>query len=44
MIVLGLDTAVGACSVAVVADGEPLAAFSEAMQRGHQERLALMVR
>lgn len=42
MIVLGLDTAVGACSVAVLADGEPLAAFSEPMLRGHQERLALM--
>ncbi len=43
MIVLGLDTAVGACSVAVLADDEPLAALSEPMLRGHQERLALMV-
>lgn len=43
MIVLGLDTAVGACSAAVLADGEPLACLSEPMLRGHQERLALMV-
>jgi tRNA threonylcarbamoyladenosine biosynthesis protein TsaB len=40
MIVLGLDTCLSACSVAVV-DGERiLAARSEAMARGHQERLA----
>ena len=44
MIVLGLDTAVGACSVAVLADREPLAVRSEPMLRGHQERLAPMVR
>lgn len=44
MIVLGLDTAVGACSVAVLADGRPLAVLSEPMLRGHQERLAPMVR
>ncbi|HUO21327.1 MAG TPA: tRNA (adenosine(37)-N6)-threonylcarbamoyltransferase complex dimerization subunit type 1 TsaB [Caulobacteraceae bacterium] len=42
--VLGLDTAVGACSAAVLADGRPLAALSEPMTRGHQERLASMVR
>jgi tRNA threonylcarbamoyladenosine biosynthesis protein TsaB len=44
MIVLGLDTAVGACSAAVLADGRPLAVLSEPMLRGHQERLAPMVR
>ena len=44
MIVLGLDTAVGACSVAVLADGQPLAVLSEPMTRGHQERLASMAR
>ena len=44
MIVLGLDTAVGACSVAVLARGEALAVRSEPMLRGHQERLAPMVR
>jgi tRNA threonylcarbamoyladenosine biosynthesis protein TsaB len=43
MIVLGLDTALGACSAAVLADGRPLAVLSEPMPRGHQERLALMV-
>src|SRR5579872_7102287 len=44
MIVLGLDTALGACSAAVLAQGRPLAVRSEPMTRGHQERLALMVR
>src|SRR6185312_7675804 len=43
MIVLGLDTALAACSVAVTRDGEVLAAMSEPMLRGHQERLAPMV-
>jgi tRNA threonylcarbamoyladenosine biosynthesis protein TsaB len=43
MIVLGLDTALSACSVAVTRDGEVLAALSEPMLRGHQERLAPMV-
>lgn len=43
MIVLGLDTALSACSAAVTRDGEVLAALSEPMQRGHQERLALLV-
>jgi tRNA threonylcarbamoyladenosine biosynthesis protein TsaB len=43
MIVLGLDTALAACSVAVTRDGEVLAAASEPMLRGHQERLAPMV-
>lgn len=42
MIVLGLDTCLTACSVAV-RDGERvLAAESEVMARGHQERLAPM--
>ena len=42
MIVLGLDTCLNACSVAVL-DGETvLAHASEAMARGHQERLAVM--
>ena len=42
MIVLGLDTALAACSVAVTRDGQVLAALSEPMLRGHQERLAPM--
>lgn len=42
MIVLGLDTCLGACSVAV-RDGEQVLAFAcEPMARGHQERLAPM--
>lgn len=44
MIVLGLDTAGGACSAAVIKDGLALAAITEPMQRGHQERLAPLVR
>ena len=44
MIVLGLDTCLAACSAAV-ADGERLIArVSAPMARGHQERLAPMVR
>ena len=43
MIVLALDTCLAACSVAVLKDGHRLAAASEPMTRGHQERLALMV-
>jgi tRNA threonylcarbamoyladenosine biosynthesis protein TsaB len=43
MIVLSLDTALGACSAAVVRDGVTLAAASEPMLRGHQERLAPLV-
>ena len=43
MIVLALDTALDACSVAVTADGVALAVRSEPMVRGHQERLASMV-
>jgi len=43
MIVLSLDTALAACSAAVVRDGQVLAAASEPMLRGHQERLATLV-
>jgi tRNA threonylcarbamoyladenosine biosynthesis protein TsaB len=42
MIVLGLDTCLNACSVAVIEDGRVLAQVSETMARGHQERLAPM--
>jgi len=40
--ILALDTCLDACSVAVCEDGSALAARSEVMQRGHQERLAPM--
>jgi tRNA threonylcarbamoyladenosine biosynthesis protein TsaB len=43
MIVLGLDTCLSACSAAVLRDGRVLAHETEAMARGHQERLAPMV-
>jgi tRNA threonylcarbamoyladenosine biosynthesis protein TsaB len=42
LIILALDTCVDACSVALWSDGETLAAMSEPMARGHQERLAPM--
>lgn len=42
MLVLGLDTCLNACSVAVLDGGRVLAHRSEAMARGHQERLAPM--
>lgn len=42
MIVLGLDTCLAACSVAVLDGGRVLAHETEAMARGHQERLAPM--
>jgi tRNA threonylcarbamoyladenosine biosynthesis protein TsaB len=42
-LILVIDTCLTACSVAVVADGRVAAAFSEPMERGHQERLAPMV-
>jgi tRNA threonylcarbamoyladenosine biosynthesis protein TsaB len=42
MIVLGLDTCLAACSVAVLEDGRVRAHASEPMARGHQERLAPM--
>ena len=40
MLILALDTASPACSVAVLRDGKTLAAHVEPMARGHQERLA----
>jgi tRNA threonylcarbamoyladenosine biosynthesis protein TsaB len=43
LIVLALDTALGACSVAVLDGEEVLAQAAEPMERGHQERLAPMV-
>lgn len=43
MIVLAVDTCLGACSVAVLDGDQVLAAVSEPMARGHQERLAPMV-
>jgi tRNA threonylcarbamoyladenosine biosynthesis protein TsaB len=42
MIILGLDTCLSACSVAVADGARLLAARSEVMARGHQERLAPM--
>jgi tRNA threonylcarbamoyladenosine biosynthesis protein TsaB len=42
VIVLGLDTCLAACSVAVLDGGRVLAHRSEVMARGHQERLAPM--
>ena len=42
MIILALDTCVDACSVAIRTGDETLAALSEPMHRGHQERLAPM--
>ncbi len=44
MIVLGIDTALDACSVALVRGDETLALLSEPMQRGQAERLAPMAR
>jgi tRNA threonylcarbamoyladenosine biosynthesis protein TsaB len=43
VIILALDTALGACSAAVVADGRVLAHAHRAMLRGHAEALAPMV-
>jgi tRNA threonylcarbamoyladenosine biosynthesis protein TsaB len=42
VIVLGLDTCLNACSVAVIDGERVLASASEVMARGHQERLAPM--
>jgi tRNA threonylcarbamoyladenosine biosynthesis protein TsaB len=42
VIVLGLDTCLATCSVAVLDGGRVLASASEVMARGHQERLAPM--
>jgi len=43
VIVLALDTCLDACSVALSDGDAVLAALSEPMRRGHQERLASMV-
>ena len=44
MLVLGLDTCLATCSVAVLEDGAVRAFASQSMARGHQERLAPMAR
>lgn len=44
MIVLGIDTSLDACSVAIVRDGQTLSHLREEMNRGQAERLAPMVR
>lgn len=44
MIVLAVDTALDACSVAIVRGNETLASISEPMNRGQAERLAPMAR
>lgn len=44
MIVLGLDTCLSACAVAVLEGERVLAHASEPMERGHQERLGPLVR
>ncbi|ANP46241.1 tRNA (adenosine(37)-N6)-threonylcarbamoyltransferase complex dimerization subunit type 1 TsaB [Candidatus Viadribacter manganicus] len=44
MIVLGIDTSLDACSVAIVRDGAVLTHLQEQMTRGQAERLAPMVR
>lgn len=44
MIVLAIDAALDACSVAIVRGDETLAALSETMNRGQAERLAPMAR
>jgi tRNA threonylcarbamoyladenosine biosynthesis protein TsaB len=44
VIVLSLDTCLSACSAAVLRDGALISAQSEPMTRGHQERLAPLVR
>jgi len=41
--ILAVDTALGACSVALLDDGKILAHIFEPMERGHAERLAPMV-
>jgi len=41
--ILGVDTALGACSVALLEDEKTLAHILEPMDRGHAERLAPMV-
>lgn len=44
MRILSVDTCLAASAVAVVADGRVLAARSEPMTRGHQERIAPMAK
>jgi tRNA threonylcarbamoyladenosine biosynthesis protein TsaB len=44
LIVLALDTCLGACSAALLAQGRLVAQHSEPMTRGHQEALAPAVR
>ena len=44
MLVLGLDTCLSSCSVAVLDGERVLASAREVMARGHQERLAPMAR
>lgn len=44
MLVLGLDTCLASCSVAVLDGARVVAAAREVMARGHQERLAPMAR
>jgi tRNA threonylcarbamoyladenosine biosynthesis protein TsaB len=44
MLILGLDTCLSSCSVAVVEGERTLAHTREVMARGHQERLAPMAR
>jgi tRNA threonylcarbamoyladenosine biosynthesis protein TsaB len=44
MLVLAIDTALSACSVALVKDGQTMASRIEPMARGQAERLAPMVR
>jgi tRNA threonylcarbamoyladenosine biosynthesis protein TsaB len=43
MLVLALDTAMSACSVALCSDGNTLAVRSQAMERGHAEALLPMI-
>lgn len=44
MLVVGIDTALDACSVALVREGNVLASLTERMNKGQAERLAPMVR
>jgi tRNA threonylcarbamoyladenosine biosynthesis protein TsaB len=44
MIVLAIDTCLAACQAALTDAGRTIAAAREPMSRGHQERLAPMVR
>jgi tRNA threonylcarbamoyladenosine biosynthesis protein TsaB len=43
LFVLAIDTTLEACSASLLKDGVVLARRSEPMQRGHQERLAVLV-